>query len=271
MDQNDLERRRRFFYAEVDAGLYDVSIGWVVPRYDLLHGSVLRALAPIEREISPVLLDVGAGTGADTLAVLDKFPAAHVVAVDFCEPMLRRLEARLTANGNRSLLDRVTIVHADVLDETTDWRAWAGDRLRNGGYSAVLSTLTVHHFTHAEKRRYLIRAAEVLARDGVCVLADLFSHVEPSASLSALEFDLAWMRKHFGSDPVPTGAPERSVGERRRLLDHWTQHYESDNRLESIESHGTIVGQAELMRTAGLRFVRTEYRHSLSGVLVGRR
>src|SRR5512143_436300 len=43
------------------------------------------------------VLDVGAGTGRDTAALLQRLPRGHVVAVDASERMLTRLRARLPA------------------------------------------------------------------------------------------------------------------------------------------------------------------------------
>lgn len=56
------------------------------------------------------VLDVGAGTGRDTAALLDAVPRGHVVAVDGSAAMLARLRARLTAVGR----DRLTVLRADL-------------------------------------------------------------------------------------------------------------------------------------------------------------
>ncbi|HMA45848.1 MAG TPA: class I SAM-dependent methyltransferase [Frankiaceae bacterium] len=54
------------------------------------------------------VLDVGAGTGRDTAALLQRLPRGHVVAVDASERMLTRLRARLPAEP------RLTVLHADL-------------------------------------------------------------------------------------------------------------------------------------------------------------
>jgi hypothetical protein len=42
--QEDSERRRKFFYAEQEAGMYNETIQLVVPQYDLMHQSMLDLL-----------------------------------------------------------------------------------------------------------------------------------------------------------------------------------------------------------------------------------
>jgi SAM-dependent methyltransferase len=59
------------------------------------------------------VLDLGAGTGSGTLALLARFPGAEVTAVDSSPRMLERLRAKAAGLG---LADRVRTVEAD-LDE----------------------------------------------------------------------------------------------------------------------------------------------------------
>ncbi|MGH3783684.1 MAG: class I SAM-dependent methyltransferase [Pseudonocardiaceae bacterium] len=67
------------------------------------------------------VLDVGAGTGRDTAALLERLPRGHVVAVDGSTAMLAQLRTRLAGVGP----DRLTTLHADLaaplsLDEPVD-------------------------------------------------------------------------------------------------------------------------------------------------------
>lgn len=67
------------------------------------------------------VVDVGAGTGRDTEALLQRLPHGHVIAVDGSVAMLDRLRQRLAGVGP----ERLTILQADlreplVLDEPAD-------------------------------------------------------------------------------------------------------------------------------------------------------
>ncbi|SDQ70102.1 trans-aconitate 2-methyltransferase [Quadrisphaera sp. DSM 44207] len=56
------------------------------------------------------VLDVGAGTGRDTEALLQRLPRGHVIAVDGSAAMLDRLRQRLAAVGP----ERLSVLHADL-------------------------------------------------------------------------------------------------------------------------------------------------------------
>ena len=57
------------------------------------------------------LLDLGAGTGTGTVALLQRFPAAEVTALDLSAELLERLRRTVE---RRSLADRVRAVQADL-------------------------------------------------------------------------------------------------------------------------------------------------------------
>jgi len=87
---------------EWDASTYDSlplpHIGW--------GQGVLDRLAP---GASDTVMDVGCGTGRDTVHLLDRLPEGRVVAVDGSEQMLEQLRSRV---GDRA--DGVEVVHADL-------------------------------------------------------------------------------------------------------------------------------------------------------------
>ena len=107
---------------------------WDAATYDALPlpherwGARLLDVLPLRGDER--VLDVGAGTGRDTEALLRRLPAGHVVAVDGSAAMLERLRERLAGVG----ADRLTVLRADlreplVLAEAVD---------------AVLSVATLH-------------------------------------------------------------------------------------------------------------------------------
>ena len=68
------------------------------------------------------ILDVGAGTGAGTIALAERFPAADVVAIDISPAMLKRVRALADA---RALAPRISTEHVDVA--TDSWELGAFD------------------------------------------------------------------------------------------------------------------------------------------------
>lgn len=69
-----------------------------------------RLLATLELRGDERVADVGAGTGRDTEALLERLPRGSVVAIDASTTMLARLRERLGAVGP----DRLTVLHADL-------------------------------------------------------------------------------------------------------------------------------------------------------------
>ncbi len=102
---------------------------WDAAAYDALAlpherwGQRLLATLPLRGDER--VLDVGAGTGRDTAALLDRLPRGHVVAVDGSRAMLARLRDRVRARPDGAGADRLTVLEADLtaplaLDEPVD-------------------------------------------------------------------------------------------------------------------------------------------------------
>jgi trans-aconitate 2-methyltransferase len=108
---------------EWDAATYDAL---PLPHHRWGRG-VLSALPLVGDE---VVLDVGAGTGRDTEALLGRLPRGHVLAVDGSASMLERLRARLTAVP----ADRLTVLQADLRQPLA----------LDGPVDAVFSVATLH-------------------------------------------------------------------------------------------------------------------------------
>ena len=87
---------------------------WDAASYDALPlpherwGQRLLATLPLCGD--ETVLDVGAGTGRDTAALLERLPDGHLIAVDGSAAMLARLRERLAGTGP----DRLTVLRADL-------------------------------------------------------------------------------------------------------------------------------------------------------------
>jgi trans-aconitate 2-methyltransferase len=107
---------------------------WDAATYDALPlpherwGARLLANLPLTGD--EVVLDVGAGTGRDTEALLRRLPRGHVIAVDASAAMLERLRTRLAGVP----AERLTVLQDDLR------RPLRLDRL----VDAVFSVATLH-------------------------------------------------------------------------------------------------------------------------------
>lgn len=99
--------------------------GRIARRYDLMNRLMTagldgrwRDLAAAEAHLSPGerALDVCCGTGDLAFALSRRYPAAHIVGLDFSEPMLERARAKAAAENARVATASVpTFISGDLL------------------------------------------------------------------------------------------------------------------------------------------------------------
>ena len=138
----------------------------LIPSFDLLYNSAVSVIAMSVPENSRIL-DLGAGTGLLSAALLERLPNAEIQLIDRSERMLEQAVMRFDDK------ERVTTSVGDL-----------GDPLPEGPYDAVMSALAIHHLTHEGKRELFARISRVLRPGG------LFVNVEqvlaPSGDLEPL-------------------------------------------------------------------------------------
>lgn len=105
------------------------------------------------------ILDLGAGTGVGTFALLERFPGADALAVDMSPDMLHRITHKAR---DRGVADRVRTVQAD-LDA-----AWPPV----GTVDLVWAAASMHHLEHPDR-----------------VLADIHAALAPGGALAVVELD----------------------------------------------------------------------------------
>lgn len=127
--------------------------------YDEVHLALMNDKIAITTALPDsirTVLDLGAGTGLELIPLFEKFPDAHVTAVDISESMLGVLKTRPFA-------DRVTCIAGDFFN--TDF----GDH-----YDAVISSAALHHFDPANKRKLYSHIFEALSPGGIYLNSDRF-------------------------------------------------------------------------------------------------
>jgi SAM-dependent methyltransferase len=122
------------------------------------HTASITAWLPLKSEPRQIV-DLGCGTGAGTFALLERFPDAHVTAVDTASDHLQLLREKACARGLR---ERVRTVQADL--DNDDWPDL-------GTPDLVWASASMHHM--ADPDRALTRVHELLAPGGLFAVVEL--------------------------------------------------------------------------------------------------
>ena len=155
-------------HLEVDADAYDVEIRRFIPDYDDMLATGVELLASLAPAAAHVL-DLGAGTGALSAAVLGGLPEARVTVLDVDPAMLGEARRRLARFG-----DRVEFREASFLDPLP-------------GADAVMASLALHHVHDLSAKTDLYRAIHAALAPGG-VFLNLDAAITDGPRLNALVF-----------------------------------------------------------------------------------
>ncbi|MEU7882280.1 class I SAM-dependent methyltransferase [Microbispora bryophytorum] len=122
------------------------------------HIASITAWLPVKSEPRQIV-DLGCGTGAGTFALLERFPDAHVTAVDSSDGHIRLLREKARARG---VEERVRTVQADL--DTDHWPDL-------GTPDLVWASASMHHM--ADPGRALTRVHDLLAPGGLFAVVEL--------------------------------------------------------------------------------------------------
>ncbi|TKK91300.1 class I SAM-dependent methyltransferase [Herbidospora galbida] len=122
------------------------------------HTASITAWLPLTREPRQIV-DLGCGTGAGAFALLERFPEAHVTAVDTSAGHLQLLRERACARGVEG---RVRTVQADL--DTDHWPDL-------GSPDLVWASASMHHMANPDGALRNVR--ELLAPGGLFAVVEL--------------------------------------------------------------------------------------------------
>jgi tRNA (cmo5U34)-methyltransferase len=164
---------------------------------------ILRLLRFAPRQPARVL-DLGCGDGVLLATVLDAFPQASGVALDFSPPMLEQARRRLAAFGSRA-----STVEADL--GTPDWL-----KTVQGPFDAVVSGFPIHHLPDERKQALYREIFDLLAPGGNFVNCE---HVASATPRIEKMFDDAmsehlWRRRQERGENVSREQVHREFLER---------------------------------------------------------
>lgn len=163
---------------------------------------LMADLLPFADDEAFTFIDLGAGTGAASRMILDRFPQARAVLAEYSPQMM--------AEGRRALADygdRFTYVELDLAEG--DWPPEIP-----AAVPAVISSLCVHHLPDRRKQELFGEIWQHLAPGGWYLNYDPVSTDDPVV-------DAAWLRAGDRRDPGAAASRQhRSPEEQRRHENH---------------------------------------------------
>ncbi len=215
------------------APTYDAGKARFADRHDDMLGLAMQ-LVRREAPGATRFLDLGTGTGAVSLRILETFPGATAHGVDFSEKMIEHARARLSDFENRFTLEMADLA--------------VYDPVASGPWDVVLSALAIHHLADDEKRRLVLDSVRALRPGGIFLNGDLVAGetLAEQEALTGLEVEAMRSR----------GIPEEEIQDRLR------RHRENDTPAR-------LSDQVAWLREAGCHEVWVPWRHLHQALMVG--
>jgi ubiquinone/menaquinone biosynthesis C-methylase UbiE len=172
-----VERTDQVWKTSCRVAAYLEGIRGAIPQAQEQIDITLRLIAACGRPVRS-FLDLGCGDGVLSAAILERFPQAEGVLVDFSEPMLDAARKRFA--GREASL---RLVNADYGLES-----WKGAVDWLGPYDAIVSGYSIHHQPDTRKRRVYAEIFRLLRPGGIFVNVEHVS--SPSAWVGSVNDEL---------------------------------------------------------------------------------
>ncbi|WNC12119.1 methyltransferase domain-containing protein [Brevibacillus brevis] len=173
--ENTKEVRTRF---DEVAHQYDNQRRKLIPCFDDFY-EIAVSIARTD-STSPHILDLGAGTGLFSSLILQKYPTASITLIDISEKMLETAQERLKGFSN---VRYIVGDYTNFVSQET--------------YDMVISALSIHHLSDANKWQLYQNSYANLKKNGVFINADqVLGHTPFIESL----YKKDWKQKVEASD-----------------------------------------------------------------------
>ncbi|MBD2529159.1 class I SAM-dependent methyltransferase [Nostoc flagelliforme FACHB-838] len=227
---------QQLFPGEVFANTadFDTGIRQLLPRYDEMLEVIARCLPSTSRRI----LELGCGTGELSLKILNRFPDAQVIALDYSPRMLQFAQDKITAAGYQK---RWVGTQADFGD-------WANnpEKLDIGSeFDGCVSSLAIHHLQDEMKLKLFERIAASLTQDGY------FWNADPTLLESPALAEAYKVAREEWSLQQGTSLTEI----RAKLGVTSTQGYSSQDQLATLGAH------LQMLTKAGFKIVAVPWKY----------
>jgi trans-aconitate 2-methyltransferase len=245
----------KYFYAEVEAGMYDSTIALTTPYYSLAVDSMMDLISfhlrskVIDNDYF-LVLDIGSGTGNESIKILNSYPNCNVLAVDFCEPMKVEFEENYRKSLGKKASIRYEYWIDDFLNTSTEKYTKFLKHQNRNGFDIIITAYTLHHYVKEEKNKFYKSIYSLLANDGLFINVDLFSYQSNELTYFSDEQIISYIKTQF-RNPDKMFSEARKVPVERRLMlsEKWVKHYQCDNILSPIEEQRNMLNDIGFTQT----------------------
>jgi len=215
----------------------------------------LLSFLPFEPADSFRLLDLGTGTGALSLEILNRYPNVSLTCLDFSEAMLIHARERL-----EKFSEKVTFVQTNLRNS-----GWS--KAVDGTFDALVSSFVTHTIADMIKKVYQ-ELFELVNPDGCFLSCDVFP--PPGPILERIYHKSRLLDRQYGIK-MKTGA-EKTIPEVEQLLrerrESYKAFFKADDRILTIGSP-TVMNHLEWLKEAGFDEVDCLEKHTRNAIIGG--
>lgn len=215
---------------DANAREYDRQRRQLIPCFDDFYGMALSLVESGHQP--PQILDLGAGTGLFSSMVLLKYPEARLTLMDMSDKMLEEARQRFKDADNVQYI-------------SGDYSSYPFTQT----YDIVISSLSIHHLAHADKKKLFKTIHQLLNEGGIFINAD---QVKGHTDQADVYYRQRWLESIRAS-----GLSEEAINasiERRKL-----------------DINATAADQMKWMDQAGLTDVDCMYKYLDFAVFYGKK
>lgn len=136
-----------------NAAQYDPQRSKLIPCFNDFYSIPITLLE--SKNETPSILDIGAGTGLFSAFVKEKFPKANITLIDLSEKMMAVAKDRFKSEEHMEYI-------------IADYTQYEFTKT----YDIVISSLSIHHLSHEEKKKLYATIFSILNEGGIFINAD---------------------------------------------------------------------------------------------------
>ena len=261
---NNNKKNIDFFGGDIVSNFDEVQKG-LMPGHDLIFQTMEDVISfhfKRQESVDGWILDVGAGTGNDSMRVLQitekkvdktdeiiaKFKDMRILAIDSSTDMKNEFVNKFTQLFPEKT-DGFEYLNKDITAITNDF-------IREKKYSnkckIALSGYTLHHFHTDEKREIYQMMYDFLEPGGLLLNIDLFTFESNKIRQDAHNFDINYIKDNINDKTVK---------------DKWIKHYQNEAESESHNALDPVEVQIDILKEIGFVDVECVFRYWQQGVI----